>query len=340
MVWKKKNKNQCCWWFDAIYEIKVGHVGVIIHTDKTKSTNVLHNYNFSIKKKLFWFKKKKTKTILKAKKYKKKEYFQYPHFLKCYGIGNLDHRHTNGLIGSIIKKENADDDDERLSPSSTGSFTSGASVTPTSVQIANIVRQHHQQQTELQRQQHQQQQLHHNQQQQQQQQHFDDQQRTFNAQKSAEQSSSALANDFKDLIPTNVPPGYLLPCPLCNVPLEPRIFRQHLDRHYPRDSPVCPVLQCGRRFAHPNSVRNHMRIKHTLQWAKMKAMRSSGGPFNGMADFKWNKHEENWINKKNFYFVNYFRCSKTNFIGGSRESAKKSKRNVIEIKTTKKKKIY
>uniref|UniRef100_A0A182W7B7 C2H2-type domain-containing protein n=1 Tax=Anopheles minimus TaxID=112268 RepID=A0A182W7B7_9DIPT len=69
---------------------------------------------------------------------------------------------------------------------------------------------------------------------------------------------------------------YLLPCPLCEVPLEPRVFRQHLDRHYPRDSPVCPVIQCGRRFAHPNSVRNHMRLKHTNQWAQMKAMRSSG----------------------------------------------------------------
>ncbi|XP_055634409.1 serine/threonine-protein kinase pakD isoform X4 [Toxorhynchites rutilus septentrionalis] len=75
---------------------------------------------------------------------------------------------------------------------------------------------------------------------------------------------------------------YLLPCPLCEVPLEPRVFRQHLDRHYPRDSPVCPVIQCGRRFAHPNSVRNHMRLKHTSQWAKMKAMRSSGGPFTGI----------------------------------------------------------
>uniref|UniRef100_A0A1B0A0T1 C2H2-type domain-containing protein n=1 Tax=Glossina pallidipes TaxID=7398 RepID=A0A1B0A0T1_GLOPL len=64
------------------------------------------------------------------------------------------------------------------------------------------------------------------------------------------------------------------------------VFRQHLDRHYPRDSPVCPVIECGRRFAHPNSVRNHMRIKHTLQWAKMKAMRSSGGPFAGGPDFK------------------------------------------------------
>lgn len=76
--------------------------------------------------------------------------------------------------------------------------------------------------------------------------------------------------------------NYLLPCPLCDMPLEPRVFRQHLDRHYPRDSPICPVLQCGRRFAHPNSVRNHMRLKHTLQWAKMKAMRSSGGPFSGI----------------------------------------------------------
>ncbi|XP_055550846.1 uncharacterized protein LOC129733208 isoform X3 [Wyeomyia smithii] len=75
---------------------------------------------------------------------------------------------------------------------------------------------------------------------------------------------------------------YLLPCPLCEVPLKPRVFRQHLDRHYPRDSPVCPVIQCGRRFAHPNSVRNHMRLKHTSQWAKMKAMRSSGGPFTGI----------------------------------------------------------
>lgn len=76
--------------------------------------------------------------------------------------------------------------------------------------------------------------------------------------------------------------NYLLPCPLCEIPLEPRVFRQHLDHHYPRDSPICPVLQCGRRFAHPNSVRNHMRLKHSLQWAKMKAMRSSGGPFSGI----------------------------------------------------------
>jgi hypothetical protein len=80
----------------------------------------------------------------------------------------------------------------------------------------------------------------------------------------------------------NADGGYLLPCPLCEIPLEPRVFRQHLDRHYPRDSPICPVLQCGRRFAHPNSVRNHMRLKHTLQWNRMKSMRSSGGPFSSL----------------------------------------------------------
>jgi hypothetical protein len=76
--------------------------------------------------------------------------------------------------------------------------------------------------------------------------------------------------------------NYLLPCPLCEIPLEPRVFRQHLDRHYPRDSPICPVLQCGRRFAHPNSVRNHMRLKHSVQWNRMKSMRSSGGPFSSI----------------------------------------------------------
>lgn len=80
----------------------------------------------------------------------------------------------------------------------------------------------------------------------------------------------------------NADGSYLLPCPLCEIPLEPRVFRQHLDRHYPRDSPICPVLQCGRRFAHPNSVRNHMRLKHTLQWNRMKSMRSSGGPFSSL----------------------------------------------------------
>ncbi|ALC39307.1 lolal [Drosophila busckii] len=87
--------------------------------------------------------------------------------------------------------------------------------------------------------------------------------------------------------------NYMLPCPLCDTPLEQRVFRQHLDRHYPRDSPVCPVIECGRRFAHPNSVRNHMRIKHTIQWAKMKAMRSSGGPFAGGPDFKFKSEAAN-----------------------------------------------
>ncbi|XP_049318378.1 protein abrupt isoform X3 [Bactrocera dorsalis] len=71
--------------------------------------------------------------------------------------------------------------------------------------------------------------------------------------------------------------AHILPCPLCAIPLEQRYFRQHLDGHYPRDSSICPVIECGRRFAHPNSVRNHMRIKHTHQWAKMKVMRSSAG---------------------------------------------------------------
>lgn len=92
-------------------------------------------------------------------------------------------------------------------------------------------------------------------------------------------------NSNNDLIlndDNNADSNYLLPCPLCEIPLEPRLFRQHLDRHYPRDSPICPVLQCGRRFAHPNSVRNHMRLKHTVQWNRMKSMRSSGGPFSSL----------------------------------------------------------
>lgn len=92
-------------------------------------------------------------------------------------------------------------------------------------------------------------------------------------------------NSNSDLIVNddgNAEGNYLLPCPLCEIPLEPRVFRQHLDRHYPRDSPICPVLQCGRRFAHPNSVRNHMRLKHTFQWNRMKSMRSSGGPFSSL----------------------------------------------------------
>lgn len=126
--------------------------------------------------------------------------------------------------------------------------------------------------------------MHHHQQQQHHQQQHQQQLAQANLILARSMAASTLAelSDMK----ASASAGYLLPCPLCEVPLEPRVFRQHLDRHYPRDSPVCPVLQCGRRFAHPNSVRNHMRIKHTLQWAKMKAMRSSGGPFTGMPDFK------------------------------------------------------
>ncbi|XP_031633788.1 protein abrupt isoform X5 [Contarinia nasturtii] len=101
-------------------------------------------------------------------------------------------------------------------------------------------------------------------------------------------SASILLSRSRHASATELLTGYLVPCPLCEVPLEPRLFRQHLDRHYPRDSPVCPVLECCRRFAHPNSVRNHMRIKHTMQWNKMKLMRSSGGPFgqSGVTDYK------------------------------------------------------
>ncbi|KAJ8940495.1 hypothetical protein NQ314_010709 [Rhamnusium bicolor] len=53
-------------------------------------------------------------------------------------------------------------------------------------------------------------------------------------------------------------------CPLCDH-IQPSInaLRSHIDQHYPRDSPVCPVYECGKRFSHPNSVRNHMRTKHS-----------------------------------------------------------------------------
>lgn len=182
---------------------------------------------------------------------------------------------------TIIKKEVEDD---RYSPVSTGSYSSGVSVPHMSGPGGyNIERhQHHQQripqhvhrpQLTLRYHQHLQQQSRH-------------QLASSLLMGRPLSSPSTSGTDLSELLQQATPAGYLLPCPLCDIPLEPRLFRQHLDRHYPRDSPVCPVLQCGRRFAHPNSVRNHMRIKHTLQWAKMKAMRSSGGPFSSIPDFK------------------------------------------------------
>ncbi|KPJ04770.1 hypothetical protein RR46_02467 [Papilio xuthus] len=69
-----------------------------------------------------------------------------------------------------------------------------------------------------------------------------------------------------------------LQCPLCAAPLaSPAHARRHLAAHYPRDSPVCPVADCARYFAHPNSVRNHMRIKHRRQWERMKTLKWSCG---------------------------------------------------------------
>ncbi|XP_044004161.1 protein abrupt isoform X3 [Aphidius gifuensis] len=63
-------------------------------------------------------------------------------------------------------------------------------------------------------------------------------------------------------------------CPLCSK-ITPSIgdMRIHLDEHYPRDSSTCPVLTCRKTFTHPNSVRNHMRIKHGDKWKEMKALR-------------------------------------------------------------------
>ncbi|KAF9808834.1 hypothetical protein SFRURICE_010928 [Spodoptera frugiperda] len=70
--------------------------------------------------------------------------------------------------------------------------------------------------------------------------------------------------------------GERLQCPLCAARLGSLAqARRHLDAHYPRDSPVCPVSSCARYFAHPNSVRNHMRIKHRRQWEKMKTLKWS-----------------------------------------------------------------
>lgn len=63
-------------------------------------------------------------------------------------------------------------------------------------------------------------------------------------------------------------------CPLCDQ-LLPSInaARMHIDEHYPRDSPYCPVAECRKRFSHPNSVRNHMRTKHSRQWDIMKQIK-------------------------------------------------------------------
>lgn len=72
--------------------------------------------------------------------------------------------------------------------------------------------------------------------------------------------------------------GGELQCPLCFAALPSlALARRHLEAHYPRDSPVCPVAACARYFAHPNSVRNHMRIKHRRQWEKMKTLKWSCG---------------------------------------------------------------
>ncbi|XP_076230014.1 uncharacterized protein LOC116424925 isoform X5 [Nomia melanderi] len=50
-------------------------------------------------------------------------------------------------------------------------------------------------------------------------------------------------------------------------------MRAHLEHHYPRDSPTCPVASCAKTFSHPNSVRNHMRLKHPVQWDQIKTLR-------------------------------------------------------------------
>ncbi|KAF7382090.1 hypothetical protein V1477_002405 [Vespula maculifrons] len=63
-------------------------------------------------------------------------------------------------------------------------------------------------------------------------------------------------------------------CPLCCRTLqEIGAMRAHLDHHYPRDSPTCPVVSCAKTFSHPNSVRNHMRLKHPIQWDQIKTLR-------------------------------------------------------------------
>lgn len=67
-------------------------------------------------------------------------------------------------------------------------------------------------------------------------------------------------------------------CPLCCHRFPSfRDLRVHVNEHYPKDSPVCPVGECRKRFEHPNSVRNHMRSKHSKQWQMMKSIKASGG---------------------------------------------------------------
>ncbi|XP_018407067.1 PREDICTED: protein bric-a-brac 2-like isoform X2 [Cyphomyrmex costatus] len=63
-------------------------------------------------------------------------------------------------------------------------------------------------------------------------------------------------------------------CPLCCRTLHDiSAMRAHLDHHYPRDSPTCPVSSCAKTFSHPNSVRNHMRLKHPVEWDQIKTLR-------------------------------------------------------------------
>lgn len=63
-------------------------------------------------------------------------------------------------------------------------------------------------------------------------------------------------------------------CPLCDAVLPDLLtIRAHIDHHYPRDSPICPVPACAKAFSHPNSVRNHMRSKHCHTWLKMKSLK-------------------------------------------------------------------
>lgn len=63
-------------------------------------------------------------------------------------------------------------------------------------------------------------------------------------------------------------------CPLCCRTLHDiSAMRAHLDHHYPRDSPTCPVASCAKTFSHPNSVRNHMRLKHPVEWDQIKTLR-------------------------------------------------------------------